>query len=115
MPARSQHEARTVSGTGIKRRRLGEQAWREILTRFEASGLGTTAFCKREGVCFGSLQRWRERLANLPAPIVTAGPMPPGEAPGPAVVLTSSPPSKPPSPTPPKFIELGTLGQASSG
>lgn len=106
-----------MSGAGIKRKRLGEQVWREILSRFEASGLGATAFCRREGVGVGSLQRWRERLKNppAPAPTVTTRPMPPEDAPAPLASSTSSSPSRPQSPTAAKFIELGTLGQAGVG
>lgn len=107
-----------MSGAGIKRKRLGEQAWREILSRFEASGLGATAFCRREGVGVGvgSLQRWRERLKNppAPAPTVTTRPMP-VEAPNSAAASIPSLLPKPQTPSTPKFIELGTLGQASVG
>ena len=42
-------------------RRDGTQ-WSEILKRFEASGLGSRAFCRREGVSPSSFQRWRRRL-----------------------------------------------------
>ena len=106
-----------MSGTGIKRKRLGEQVWREILSRFEASGLGATAFCRREGVGVGSLQRWGERLKNqpAPAPTVTTRPMPPEDAPAPLASSIPSSPSRRQSPSAAKFIELGTLGQASVG
>ena len=106
-----------MSGAGIKRKHLGEKAWRDLLTRHEASGLGVTAFCRREGVGVGSLRLWRERLKNplapAPAPTVTTRPMPPEDAPTPLESSTPSSPSRPRSPTAAKFIELGTLGQAS--
>jgi hypothetical protein len=114
-----------VSGVGIKRKHLGEKAWREILSRLEASGLGATTFCQREGLAVASLKRWRERLSRPPAPAptpsrlaaavdVTAPPSasssPPAASPPPP-----SPQPRPQTPSTPKFIELGTLGQASVG
>ena len=112
-----------MSGTGIKRKHLGEKAWRDVVTRFEASGLGVTAFCRREGVGIGSLRLWRERLTKTSAP-TAARSAPVIDA---SVPLSTSSPSAPPpappapkpkpapAPTAPKFIELGTLGQASVG
>ena len=50
-----------------KRRRLGEQGWREVLRRFEAEGATVGEFCRREGVSQSSLQRWRARLASAPS------------------------------------------------
>lgn len=44
--------------------RRDEKQWIEILRRFEASGLGVTAFCKREGLALSSWQRWRRRLGS---------------------------------------------------
>jgi putative transposase len=104
-----------VSGAGIKRKHLGEKAWRDLLTRHEASGLGVTAFCRREGVGVGSLRLWRARLKTPPAPTVMTRPTPSEVAPTPPVVPTSLQTSKPLTSTTPKFIELGTLGQASVG
>jgi hypothetical protein len=52
---------------GKKRRRLGEAAWREVVQRFEASGLAVAAFCQREGLSQSSLQRWSARLAQAQA------------------------------------------------
>ena len=49
-----------------KRRRLGEQGWREVLRRFDAEGSTVGEFCRREGVSQSSLQRWRARLASAP-------------------------------------------------
>jgi putative transposase len=85
-----------MNGVGIKRRHLGERTWREVLERFESSGLSVSAFCKREGVGPNSFQRWRARL-----------------------MTTSQSDSQASSATipsvPPKFIELGSIGQASVG
>ena len=39
------------------RRNLGERC--ALLSRFGASGLGVTAFCRREGISAASLYRWR--------------------------------------------------------
>jgi len=38
--------------------------WREILGRFEESGLGAPAFCARERVSVPSLRRWQARLGG---------------------------------------------------
>jgi putative transposase len=50
-----------------KRRRLGEQGWREMLGRFDAQGARVGEFCRLEGVSQSSLHRWRARLASAPA------------------------------------------------
>jgi len=56
-------------GRGIVRRvRRTEEQWREVLRRFEASGLSTRAFCQREGISASSLQRWRSRGDRALAP-----------------------------------------------
>ena len=47
--------------------RRNEQQWAEILRRFQASGLGSREFCRREGVPLSSLQRWQRRLGSVPA------------------------------------------------
>lgn len=49
-----------------KRRRLGEQGWREVLGRFDAAGTTVGEFCRREGIGQSSLHRWRARLASAP-------------------------------------------------
>lgn len=50
-----------------KRRRLGEQGWREVLRRFDAEGATVGEFCRREGISQSSLHRWRARLASSPS------------------------------------------------
>ena len=50
-----------------RRRRRTKAEWFEILRRFESSGLGPRAFCRREGLASSSFQRWRAELAE-PSP-----------------------------------------------
>lgn len=50
-----------------KRRRLGEQGWREVLGRFDVEGSTVGEFCRREGIGQSSLHRWRARLAAAPS------------------------------------------------
>lgn len=72
-----------------ERRRLGLDAWREIIERFDSSGLSVGEFCKREGLCVSSFKRWRPR--------VEAG---------------SRELEAPPTTVPGGFVELGTIGRA---
>ncbi len=56
-------------GRATQRRvRRTEKQWTEILRRFEASGLSSREFCKREGLVVSSLQRWRSRCGRAPVP-----------------------------------------------
>jgi len=80
---------------GIKRRRLGERAWREVLARHAGGGESVSAFCRREGLSPNSFRRWRERLA--PGAL--------GAAPRKAVPVTSAPAAH-------GFVDLGVLGGA---
>src|SRR5665213_4431257 len=48
----------------IKRRRHRAKTWREILGRFEESGLAAPVFCAREHISIHSLHRWRRRLGG---------------------------------------------------
>jgi hypothetical protein len=48
----------------IKQRRYRAGTWREILGRFEESGLGAPAFCARERISVQSLRRWQSRLGG---------------------------------------------------
>ena len=50
----------------VKRRRLGEQGWREVLGRFDAGGATVGDFCQREGISQSGLHRWRARLSSAP-------------------------------------------------
>ena len=47
--------------------RRTEKQWIEILRRFESSGVGSSEFCRREGLPLSSLQRWRQRLGRVAA------------------------------------------------
>ena len=53
-------------GRGRQVRRSGKEQ-RDLVARFESSGLGARQFCLREGVSPSSLQRWR-RLASSTRP-----------------------------------------------
>ena len=45
-----------------QRIRRSHAQWREIFTQFEASSLSTTAFCKQQGIVYGSFMPWRQRV-----------------------------------------------------
>lgn len=49
---------------GIKRRRLGAQAWQELFRRHADSGEPISVFCQREGVSTHSFRRWKLRLGE---------------------------------------------------
>jgi hypothetical protein len=51
-----------------KRTHRARVDWIEIFRRFEASGLGASAFCRRERIPPSSFQRWRRRLGSGPRP-----------------------------------------------
>ena len=82
-------EAQSV---GKRRRHLGEQAWRELFDRFDSAGLNVDAFCRREGLCRSSFNRWRARLRP--------------EGRGVALPKRGTPTSSP------SFVDLGMLGAA---
>ena len=42
------------------------QKWREVLDRFDASGLSAAAFCRRHAIAESSFFAWRRRLAPRP-------------------------------------------------
>ena len=119
-----------MSGVGNERKHLGENAWREVLRRFDASGLGVTAFCRQEGVGVGSLRLWGQRLKTSPMSLtansarstasvdVPRAPSALSSSTPPSTPRPAPPPPPPPKPTAsvtPKFIELGPLGQAGVG
>lgn len=76
----------------IKRRRLDEPAWREVLQRFDGAGMTVEDFCRAEGLCRSSFTRWRRRLRT------------PAEAAAPVVVKA------PKREMPAAFVDLGLLG-----
>ena len=45
-----------------QRIRRSHAQWREIFTQFEASRLSATAFCRQQGIAYGSFMRWRQRV-----------------------------------------------------
>lgn len=49
----------------MKRYSVAEREW--ILEEFRASGLNRAAFCRREGLCYGTLGRWLTRTAGASA------------------------------------------------
>jgi len=49
---------------GIKRRRLGSDAWQALFRRHEDSGEAIGTFCRREGVSTHSDRRWKLRLGE---------------------------------------------------
>ena len=55
-----------VQANGKVRRSIEE--WREILARFEASGISQREFCRKEGLPLGSFSRWRRRLEGGETP-----------------------------------------------
>lgn len=56
-----------------KRRRLGQQAWGEVMKRFEGATMTVSDFCTREGLNTASFYRWRTRLASSGPMQTTAG------------------------------------------
>jgi transposase-like protein len=45
-------------------KRYTEEQRREVVSDFEASGLGLLAFCRDRGICTGSLTAWRKRYGG---------------------------------------------------
>ena len=75
--------AERKNGNGSRRSR---HEWRTLLEKLDGSGLGVSAFCRREAVSAASLYRWRTLLSDG------------GEA---AVIKRA-----------PAFVDLGTLNAA---
>ena len=73
-------------GKGSRRSR---SEWRFLLAKFDGSGLGVEAFCRREAISAASLYRWRGLLRKT------------GDDGEPAVIDTE-----------PGFVDLGTLRSA---
>jgi hypothetical protein len=81
---------------GRRRRRLGERAWRKMLDRFETAGVTIDEFCRSEGVCRSSFNRWRSQLW------VSPGEVNPIQHPGCVQDKAAA------------FVDLGALGNAGS-
>lgn len=47
-----------------RRIRRSHAQWREMFAQFETSSLSATAFCKQQGIAYGSFMRWRQRIDN---------------------------------------------------
>lgn len=45
-----------------RRPRRSEQEWRAVMAQFARSGLGSEAFCAREGIAPSTFWNWRSRL-----------------------------------------------------
>ena len=73
-------------GKGSRRSR---SEWRSLLAKFDGSGLGVEAFCRREAISAASLYRWRGLLSTA------------GDDGEPTVINTG-----------PGFVDLGTLRSA---
>jgi len=71
--------------------RRSQDEWRSLLARFDGSGRGVEAFCRREAISAASFYRWRGRLSEGRYE----------EEGG-------------PRPTTPAFVDLGTLKSAAS-
>lgn len=82
---------------GIKRRRLGSQAWQELFRRHAESGEPIGTFCRREGVSAHSYRRWKVRLGEQASSAATK-PVARGNAGQPDFVTTAP------------FVDLGALG-----
>lgn len=48
-------------GKGSRRSRA---EWRSLLAKFDGSGMGVDAFCRREAIGAASFYRWRRLLGN---------------------------------------------------
>ena|SRR5690554_2950548 len=47
-----------------RRMRRSASQWHEIMTRFSASSMSAAAFCRSNGLAYGSFQRWRQKLST---------------------------------------------------
>ena len=48
----------------VRRTRRSAGQWRDLLARFEVSGLDVSEFCRRASVSTASFYRWRTRLGS---------------------------------------------------
>lgn len=78
--------AERKKGKGSRRSR---HEWRSLLAKFDGSGLGVDAFCRREAISAASLYRWRTLLGDG------------GDSDRAVVACTT-----------PAFVDLGTLDSA---
>ena len=66
-----------ITSNGRVRRTKTE--WREIVKRFEESGLTEKEFCQREDIHSAGLTRWRRKLMTSPAASSAFVPMTPAQ------------------------------------
>lgn len=59
-----------------RRRRRNAGQWRELMSRFKASGLEVSTFCRRESVSTASFYRWRSRLGGDHCAVTATEPLP---------------------------------------
>jgi hypothetical protein len=85
----------------IRERPQGEQAWREVLARLEASGLSVREFCLREGLKDWSVYDWKRRL-RAPSQKQASS----GQA---STSRKQRPPPQSPSAEATPFIDIGAL------
>jgi len=50
--------------TGNGRVHRSESEWRELISRWEASGQSLREFCREQEIQISSFQRWRQKLAG---------------------------------------------------
>jgi hypothetical protein len=79
-----------------RRRRLSEQAWRELMNRFDGASMTIGEFCSREGLSRSSFCLWRSRLRSTQQSSVSTT----------AAATVDRATSKTP------FVDLGVLGAA---
>ena len=53
-----------AGGNKGKWSRRSQSEWRSLLARFDGSGLGVEAFCRREAISAASFYRWRSLLSH---------------------------------------------------
>lgn len=55
-----------MSGTDKSRVRRGESGWRELVKRWEGSGLSHKEFCEQEGASLTCFRNWQRRFSAGP-------------------------------------------------
>ncbi len=82
----------------MKRRRLSADAWREMVAKFEGSGLSAEGFSQQERISVARLRYWQQAKRRPGASVGLAPPMPPAAS----------------KSTPGTFVDLGALGSSGS-